>query len=108
MYKMQLALVGDYIKQSGLIKHHMAQASEIISWFNNPSLTLHLLYAEQCTLPESEFSHQALSLICGVITCWTSHIMSLDHLLQLKKPLTSIVVKSAHQQSRSVSYFEFK
>src|SRR5260370_36120614 len=88
---MQLVL-GDYIKQSGLIKHRMGQASEIINWFNNHSLALHLLYAEQCTLPE--FSHQALSLICGVITHWTSHLMSLDWLLWLKKPLKSIVVKS--------------
>src|SRR5260370_42396035 len=90
---MQLVL-GDYIKQSGLIKHCMAQASEIINWFNNQSLALHLLYAEQHMLPESEFSHQALCLICGVITHWTSHIMLLDHLLWLKKPLKSKVVKS--------------
>jgi hypothetical protein len=88
---MQLVL-GDYIKQSDLIKLQMTQASEIVNWFNNHSLVLHLLYSEQRTLPD--FKGTAKTLIRGCITRWSSHIMSLQRLLDLKRPLKSIVIKS--------------
>jgi hypothetical protein len=82
-----------YIKQSDHIKLWMAQASEIVNWFNNHSLVLHLLYSEQRTLPE--FKGIAKTLIRGCITRWSSHVMSLQRLLELKQPLRSLVVKSS-------------
>ena len=89
---MQLVL-GDYINKNANVKLQMMQVSEIINWFNSHSLALHMLYAEQRTLPE--FSKGALSLIRGVITQWTSHVMSLERLLKLSKAMRSIVVKSS-------------
>jgi len=46
---MQLVL-GDYIKKNDGMSMRLAEANEIINWFNNHTLALHNLYAEQRTL----------------------------------------------------------
>src|SRR5258708_13571691 len=88
---MQLVL-GDYIKKNDRMSMLLVEANEIINWFNNHTLALHNLYAKQHTLQET--ARQAKSLIQPIITHWTSHMMSVKHLLELKKPFKTIIVKN--------------
>lgn len=87
---MQLVL-GDYLKQNPEMSKVIEQASELISWFNNHSYALNLLYAEQTTCPD--IGNVALALIRAVITRWASHVYSLGRLLRVETPLRSVVLK---------------
>jgi len=87
---MQLVL-GDYIKKNPDSSKRMAEATDIINWFNNHSLALHILYAEQRTLPE--FSECVLALIRAAITRWGTHVTSLDRLLRVSMPMRSAAIK---------------
>ncbi|KAF8314890.1 uncharacterized protein EI90DRAFT_3177220 [Cantharellus anzutake] len=87
---MQLVL-GNYIKNQQM-SLRLAKANGIINWFNNHSIALHLLYAEQhCT------ADQARALIRPCITWWTSHIMAIGQLIQLEIPYKTIVVRSQRE-----------
>ena len=88
---MQLVL-GDYIKKNDGMSMRLVEANEIINWFNNHTLALHNLYAEQRTLRDT--ARQAKSLIRPIITWWTSHVMSVRRLLELEKPFKTIIVKN--------------
>ena len=87
---MQLVL-GDYIKRNPDSSQHIAQATDVINWFNNHSLALHILFAEQCTLPE--FSKCVLALIRAAITRWGTHVTSIDRLLRVSTPMRSAALK---------------
>ncbi|KAF5366821.1 hypothetical protein D9758_006539 [Tetrapyrgos nigripes] len=59
------------------------QALEVIKWFLSHSIALGLLNNEQSRIN----SAVVLILILPVLTCWTSHYLSMDHLLLLELPL---------------------
>ncbi|KAF8325290.1 uncharacterized protein EI90DRAFT_2932701, partial [Cantharellus anzutake] len=86
--QMQLVL-GDYIKKNGQMSLRLAEANDVINWFNNHSIALHLLYAEQCRTAD-----RARALIRPCITQWTSHIMAIGRLIQLEIPFKTIAVRS--------------
>ncbi|KAF8329070.1 uncharacterized protein EI90DRAFT_2924380 [Cantharellus anzutake] len=83
---MQLVL-GNYIKKNQQMSLRLAKANGIINWFNNHSIALHLLYAEQhCTADQAR-----------ALTWWTSHIMAIGQLIQLEIPYKTIVVRSQRE-----------
>jgi hypothetical protein len=80
-------IVGDYFKAQNVYVDTVAEASEIIKWFNSHTYALGLLRKEQKTL-----GMQVLSLILACLTRWTSHYLSCNRLLDLKKPIQRLVV----------------
>ncbi|KAF9510374.1 hypothetical protein BS47DRAFT_1273897, partial [Hydnum rufescens UP504] len=86
----QACILGDYIKKNPCL-FRMAEASELISWFNNHSFALHVLFSEQRSMPE--FGNVILTLIRAVITHWLTHVTSFNQLLRVSMAMKSAVLK---------------
>ena len=91
---MQL-IVSDYIKHNPLQSQLLAEATDVITWFNNHSFALHLLYAEEKTYPQ--FKDAVLTLIKACITRWNSHVLAVKRLNVLRQPLQTTAFKHAAQ-----------
>ena len=86
-------LVGEYLLLDPY-RQVMAQAIEITKWFNNHSVALDLLNAEQLSTYRDR--PHALALLLPVITRWTAHLHAAERVLQLKLALECVVMK--HRQ----------
>jgi hypothetical protein len=86
---MQL-LLADYIKENADSSAVIVQGLDIVTWFNNHSHALHILYMEQQTFVEFT---QALMLLKPGLTCWGTHATTIGHLIKLEKPLITAAVK---------------
>jgi hypothetical protein len=87
---MQL-LLANYIENNSQSSALIQEVLDIVTWFNNHSCALHLLYAEQRTF--EEFAKQVLTLLKPVITRWCLHSYSLSQLIKLEVPLHTTAVK---------------
>jgi hypothetical protein len=91
---MQL-IVSDYIKHNPTQSQRLAEATDVIAWFNNHSFALHLLYAEEKTYPQ--FKDMILTLIKACITRWNSHVLAVKRLNVLWQPLQTTAFKHTAQ-----------
>ncbi|KAF9506863.1 hypothetical protein BS47DRAFT_1245069, partial [Hydnum rufescens UP504] len=69
----------------------MAEASELVNWFNNHSFALHILFKEQHSMPD--FHDEVLTLIRAVLTQWATHVVSFNQLLKVGLPMKLAVIK---------------
>ncbi|KAF9520227.1 hypothetical protein BS47DRAFT_1481590 [Hydnum rufescens UP504] len=84
-------VLGDYIKKNPDLSVRMAEASELVNWFNNHSFALHILFKEQRSMPD--FHDEVLTLIRAVLTRWATHVVSFNRLLKVELPMKSAVIK---------------
>lgn len=79
-------VVGDYFKLKLSWEQYVDLALELIKWFNNHSIALGILLAQQ----RSDPTVIVLVLILPVLTRWTSHHCSVDRLLELERFMRAI------------------
>ena len=72
-------IVGDIFKLKGLFIAIIDDALEVVKWFNSHSQALGLLQSVQL-----HKLSKILALILPVLTRWTSHYLSVCHLIDLK------------------------
>jgi hypothetical protein len=81
-------VAGDYFKRKPELIELADQAMQVFKWFNNHSHALGILCAEQKLTEE-----RVVTLILPVITCWTSHYLAMQRLLEVSKSMRSCVIK---------------
>ncbi|TFY53352.1 hypothetical protein EVG20_g10156 [Dentipellis fragilis] len=74
-------VVGDYLKRNVASRTVVNRALEIVKWFNNHSRAIGILKDVQL---KSSTTGIPLCLILPVLTRWTSHFLSISHLLELE------------------------
>lgn len=80
-------VVGDLFKLNSCLLPMSGQADELIAWLRSKSQILALL-REKCR----ELRVNSASVIRAVITRWTAHYLAYRRLLDLRKPLQSVVL----------------
>lgn len=81
-------VTGDVLKLKLPLINVADRALEVIKWFSSHSIALGLLNLEQRHLGTAT----PLVLILPVITCWTSHYLSMDHLVTLEVPFRRLIL----------------
>jgi hypothetical protein len=65
----------------------MDDAMEVIKWFNNHTYALGLFQKEQLMR-----NNKVLALILGNLTRWSTHYVSGNRLVELKKPMQTCIL----------------
>lgn len=83
-------IVGDFFKLHDDCLRSVAEALDIVKWFNNHGAALDLLRGMQISV----YDGRVLALILPVITRWTAHYQALRRLLQIYEAVRACVLQN--------------